>query len=122
MLTNEEVIRELWSAIECRDWGAMCSLCDERCVFTLPQSGERYNREGFVRLNREYPGDWHVNVETLIECENWVVTEVTVSFHDRSDRGVSLFRIDNGKVVEIREYWPEPFDVPAWREGWTERL
>ncbi|SDB85887.1 nuclear transport factor 2 family protein [Paraburkholderia lycopersici] len=122
MLTNSDVVREVWSAIERRDWDVLRSLCDERCIYTLPQSGERYSRDGFVRLNREYPGEWHVNVQSLIGCETWVVTEVTVSFRDRIDTGVSLFRVDSGRVVEIREYWPEPFEVPAWRNDWAERL
>ena len=121
-MNNRETVRALWAAIEARDWRTVEALCDARLVYSLPQSGEIHDRDGFLRMNREYPGDWHITLDHLVDGDEWIVTEVTVSFGDRSDRGVSLFRLSGGKVVELREYWPEPFPVPAWRLAWrTER-
>ncbi len=121
MPSNEEVVRELWGAVDRRDWVAVESLCDERCTFTLPQSGEKYGREGFLRVNREYPGDWHIFVNHIIGGGDWVVSEVMTTFPGKVDQGVTLFRLDQGKIMEIREYWPEPFPVPDWRAIWMEQ-
>lgn len=117
-MTNREIVCALWAAIEARDWRVVEELCDASLVYSLPQSGEVYDRGGFLRVNREYPGDWHVSVEHVVDGGDWLVTEVTVSIDDRVDRGVSLFRVVGAKVVELREYWPEPFPVPEWRLAW----
>jgi hypothetical protein len=85
--------------------------------------GERFDRAGWLRLNREYPGGWHVHLRTVLDAGEWVVTEVDVTFDERPDgrpdRGVSLLRWRDGRLVELREYWPEPFSVPGWRAGWS---
>lgn len=117
-MKNQDTVRVLWAAIEARDWTSVESVCDERLTYSLPQSGETHGRDQFLRINREYPGEWHVFLEHLVDGNDWIVTEVTVSFGDRVDRGVSLFRFMEGKIVEIREYWPEPFAIPAWRLAW----
>jgi ketosteroid isomerase-like protein len=117
-LANAEVVRAFWSAIEARDWERVHEVCDERFVYTLPQSGERFDRERFVRMNREYPGDWHLSIDTLVEGGELVVTEVAVSSDARVDRAVSFFEVRGDKILSLREYWPEPFAIPEWRRGW----
>jgi ketosteroid isomerase-like protein len=118
MESDEQLVRHLWSAIDRREWSVVESLCEQCFSYTLPQSDEVFGREDFIRLNKEYPGDWRIRVEHLICASPWVVTEVLVEFPDKRDRGVTFFRVHGGKVVEIREYWPEPFPVPAWRQTW----
>ena len=34
---------------------------------------------------------------------------------------VSLGELRGGKVVQVTDYWGEPFTPPAWREGLAER-
>jgi hypothetical protein len=118
-VSRSEAIRGLWAAIDERRWHDVHALLHADFAARLPQSGERFNAAQYVRVNREYPGDWRVRVSSVIEGGDWVVTEVEVSFPDHVDRGVSLFRFEGDKVIELREYWPEPFDVPEWRAKWA---
>lgn len=82
----------------------------------FPQSGERFDRDGFLRLNRDYPGDWHIRLVSVVDGSDCIVTEVEVDIDGRTDRAVSFFHVREGKVAALREYWPEPFAVPEWRK------
>lgn len=118
-MTNEQVVRALWDALERRDWPRVEALCSPSLVYTLPQSGEVHDRADYLRMGREYPGEWHLVVERLVDGGEWIVTEVKVTFPDRVDCGVTFFRVCDGQVLEMREHWPEPFEVPVWRQAWT---
>lgn len=37
-------------------------------------------------------------------------------------RVVSFFELRDGLIWRITEYWPDPFEGPAWRSEWVERL
>lgn len=117
-MVGVEVVRGVWAALEERDWPRLESLLDPSFTATFPQSGERFDGERWLRLNREYPGDWHLRVQHVFDAGDWIVTEVDVQLDGRTDRAISLFRVCAGKVAELREYWPEPFPVPEWRRAW----
>ncbi len=55
----------------------------------------------------------------LVEAGPEVVTEVEVEVDGRTDRAVSFFRLRDGQLGELREFWPDPFPVPDWRRGWS---
>jgi hypothetical protein len=103
--------------MEARDWRAVADVLDPAFRAVLPQSGERFDREGFLKMNRDYPGDWHIRVCNVVDGGEWIVTEVEVDIDARTDRAVSFFCVRNGKIVALREYWPDPFAVPEWRRG-----
>lgn len=121
-MTNLELVQQLWRAIEAREWQALELLCSEELTYTLPQSGEVHDRAGFIKMNQQYPGEWHASIERLIDGGDFIVAEVIVAFPDRRDIGISICRCAGGAIVEIREYWPEPFPVPDWRLGWAQNL
>lgn len=87
-------------------------------VGVFPQSGERFDKSSYLEMSKKYPGDWHIAVRNILDAGEWVVTEVEVTLDNRTDVGVSLFRLSGEKVVELREYWPEAFPVPEWRLVW----
>ena len=107
----------LWHAMESRDWSKVADLLSPEFRAEFPQSAERFDRSGFLKLNRDYPGDWHIQIRHLVDGGEWVVTEIEVEIDGRTDRGVSFFRVHNGRIVSIREFWPEAFPVPEWRRG-----
>ena len=56
-----------------------------------------------------------------------VVTEVEVELTAdngavRQDRAVSFFRLRDGRIAYLREYWPESYTAPGWRAQWVERM
>jgi hypothetical protein len=39
----------------------------------------------------------------------------------RRDHAVSFFELCDGRIAREADYWPEPYDAPAWRAAWVER-
>lgn len=115
MSEASDTVVGLWKAMEARDWSALEGLLAPAFRAEFPQSGERFDREGYLRLNREYPGDWHIRLSSIVDGTECVVTEVEVDIDGRTERAVSFFHVREGKVTVLREYWPEPFAVPEWR-------
>lgn len=113
--TAEELAVELWQRMEARDWAGVAARLAPEFVAEWPQSGERFDRDGFLEVNRRYPGDWHIELVHVVASGEEAVTEVAVSIDGRVDRAVSFLRTSGGRITRIREFWPDPMDVPEWR-------
>ncbi len=51
------------STLESRDWDAFATLLAPHVVYECPQTRERVRgRDGLVRFNQEFPGDWHLEL------------------------------------------------------------
>ncbi|MGB8029177.1 MAG: hypothetical protein WCF30_05875 [Terracidiphilus sp.] len=50
------------------------------------------------------------------------VKEYTVDYRERSAFTVSIMEFRNGKVVHETQYFADPFDAPAWRSQWVEKM
>ena len=114
-----QVVRALWAAFQARDWKRARALLRDDLVATWWTSGERFTRaEGFVRAQSEYPEGWTIR---LIECERLedgrVMSLVRVDHPPHSFYATSLFRLDDGRIVAIDEYWAMAEPPPAWREA-----
>jgi len=56
----EALARRYIETMEARDWEAWTALLAEDVVYEMPQTRERVTRrDALLRLNQEYPGDWH---------------------------------------------------------------
>jgi hypothetical protein len=115
MKTMADTVRSFWEMIRAKEWEKLHDLLHEGFRAEFPQSGEWFTRQQFVSMNRSYPGEWSIRLRDLYQCEQCVVTEVEVAIDGRTDRGISFFRVENGKVIHLREFWPEPFSIPEWR-------
>jgi hypothetical protein len=95
MRKAKDIAVSLWLEMEARNWDAVADLLDPSFRAVLPQSGERFDREGFLKMNRDYPGDWHIRVGNVVDGDGWIVTEVVID--GRTDRAVSFFRCATGR-------------------------
>lgn len=53
--------------------------------------------------------------------ELWV-TEYVIAYDGRPINTVSIMEFRAGKVVRETQYFAEPFEPPAWRAHWVERM
>ncbi|MEU0149586.1 nuclear transport factor 2 family protein [Streptomyces sp. NPDC006288] len=113
------------AAADARDWDAFAATLADDVVYDLPQSRERIlGRERYVRFNQEYPGDWHVRVERIVADgegrQAAVRTVCTVGSEEMP--AVHFFSFDaGGRITEVTDFWPEPYEPPAGREHLVER-
>ncbi len=69
-----------------------------------------------------YPGVWRCTVRTILAEGDRVMTIAEVADPTVSVTALSLFRIRNGQITELVEYWPDPYVAPAWRSQWVTRI
>ncbi|MEV7239257.1 nuclear transport factor 2 family protein [Streptomyces sp. NPDC056231] len=118
-------VETYWTAAETRDWDTFAATLAEEVLYDLPQTRERIRgKERYLRFNREYPGDWHVRVERIVADRAGeqvaVRTLFTVGLEEM--HAIHFFTGDDqGRIVEITDFWPEPYEPPAGREHLAER-
>ena len=122
---SAQAVRLLWERMEARDWEGVAAQLHPDVVVDWPNTAERMRgRENYVAVQREYPGDWHVEVLRIVDGGDQVASEVRVDHDGKQFYASSFFELADGKIVGAIEYWSrgEPDPAPSWRAGWTEPL
>lgn len=121
---NQQVVQRLWEAFDAFEFEAAGPLLHDDFVCEYPQSRERIRgRDNFVAVNAHYPGRWRITMQRIVASGEQVATEVTLTNEEgRTECAVSFFELRDGKILREIDYWPEPYDAPAWRAQWVERM
>jgi limonene-1,2-epoxide hydrolase len=118
---NLLTIERFWRTFETLDFEEAAKFLHREYVAEWPQSGERIRgSENFVAVNKLYPFHWQVSIVRLFAGGNQVVSEVRLEHADELVFAVSIFTFEDGKIIREIDYWPEPYDPPAWRARWVE--
>ncbi len=91
-----------------------------------PQSGERLSKAAALRMT-EYPQLSGTNpkftYKRMLGAENLFVVEGTIDYGDGIPVSyVGIGEIRDGKVARMTEYFANPFEAPAWRADFVERM
>jgi GNAT superfamily N-acetyltransferase len=110
-------VRTLWSRIQARDWAGARALLRDDLQATWWTSGERFEgADHFISVQQRYPEGWTIRP---IECERLedgrVISLTRVDHPPRTYYATSFFRVDDGKIIGIDEYWATVEPPPAWR-------
>lgn len=120
-----QVVARFWETMQTNDFRAAAELLDEAFVLEWPQSGERIRgRASFIAVNERYPaaGPWRFSVHRLLADGPEVATDVSVTDGALWARALTFSTVRGGLIVRQVEYWPDPYEAPAWRAAWVERL
>jgi ketosteroid isomerase-like protein len=121
---NKQVVEGFWAAMQTNEFKAAGEFLHDDYVLEWPQSGERIRgRANFVAINEYYPahGRWEFTIHRIIAEENEVVSDVDVTDGVITGRVITFSTVRDGKIVRQIEFWPDPFEPPAWRAGWVEK-
>jgi ketosteroid isomerase-like protein len=117
------MVQSLWSAFDRFEFDAVAELLHDDFICDWPQSRERIRgRDNFIAINTHYPGQWRIEVTRLVAAGDEVVTEIVARHQDQANPAVSFFHFRDGKIISIREYWPEPYEAQPWRKQWVESM
>ena len=53
---------------------------------------------------------------------NLWVTEYSITYQGRAAYTVSIMEFRDGKVVHETQYFSDPFEAPAWRSQWVQKI
>lgn len=110
-------IHGFWDAVLRQDGAAIRAYFHPHAWVNWHNTNEHFTVEEFIRANCEYPGQWDGEVEALVTAGDRIVTAAHVynqegmSFH-----AASFFRVTDGKIASIDEYWGDDGEAPQWRQ------
>lgn len=110
-------IRAYWNDALRQDEEALAECFDRDAHVSWHCTNERFTAAEFIRANCAYPGEWEGELERVHEMGDLIITAARVwarggepSFHV-----TSFFRMKNGKISSIDEYWGDDGEAPKWR-------
>ena len=92
-----------------------------------PQSGERLSKQGLMRLADAYQQNTGTRpkfaYKRMLGGGDVFVVEGTIDYGDGIPVSyVGIGEVRDGKVARVTEYFANPFEAPAWRAGFVERM
>ena len=129
---NKAAIERFKKALESGDLAALSRLQGEIAaddfVQEWPQSGERIRGKAAAKkINDNYAGATGTSPKMSnprIKGEGDIyVLEATIDYGDGTPVSyVGIAEFKDGKVAKITEYFANPFEAPAWRADYVERM
>jgi hypothetical protein len=127
--------RELAAAMEAvlqsGDFGKLTQLIQEYgtddFVQEWPQSGERLTKAASLRLAEHYPEmsgtSPTFSYKRMLGGGDVFVVEGTIDYGDGVPVSyVSIGELRDGKIAKVTEYFANPFEAPAWRADFVEKM
>lgn len=121
-MTAEDVIREFWGAMGSNDFALAAERLSPDFEYFMPQSGEFFQgRAAFAAINTAYPaeGPWRFVVRRVVANGAEGVSDVVVTDGAITARAVTFHWVADGLITRQVEYWPDPYEAPAWRSEWV---
>ncbi len=120
---NRTVVEQFWAAVKAKDWDAHDRLVAEDYVQEWPQSGERIRGRANSRAIKEnYPTARTPQLCRILGAGDLWVMETMIDYGSEIARGVHVIELSDGKIVKETDYFAQPFEAPAWRAPWVERM
>jgi hypothetical protein len=120
-----EAVEQFWSLMMTNNFRSVGSVLSDEFILEWPQSNERIRgRDNFVRMNEEYPahGPWSFMINRVVGNDSEAVSDVSITDGVEHARAISFFSVDDGLIVKLIEYWPEPTRAHENRAHLVERF
>ena len=124
-MNNKQILENFWETMGTNDFHAASQLLHDDYILEWPQSGERLvGKDNFAAINTNYPaeGKWRFRINHIVAEEDMVVTDVSVTDGKVTGRAITFSTIRDGKILKQIEFWPDPFEAPAWRAQWIQKM
>jgi hypothetical protein len=118
------ILDEHWAASAAGDLEKEHDIYDDDVVVDYPQSGERIvSRHNIQALRGHHPSKpAGFTIRRIFGNGDLWITEYVIVYDGRRVPTVSIMEFREGKVIHETQYFAEPFEPPAWRARWVERM
>jgi hypothetical protein len=126
-MPEEQILEALnahWHASAAGDLDAEHEIYEDDAICDYPQSGERIlGRRNLQAVRSLHPGKPSgFKVRRILGVGDLWITEYTIDYQGHSAFTVSIMEFRNGKVVHETQYFADPFEAPAWRSEWVQKI
>lgn len=113
-----------WAASASGDQEAEHAIYRGDVICDYPQSGERIRgRRNLQALRSHHPDrPSGFTVRRVSGQGSLWVTEYIIIYDGRPSYVVSIMEFRGDKVAHETQYFADPFEAPAWRAQWVERM
>jgi len=117
LVPSVRAVRQLWAAVQARDWAAMRARLKDDLQVTWWTSGERFtSADAYVEVQRRYPEGWTIRLLEAQRLEDGrVLSLVRVDHPPGTFFCTAIARVDEGVIGAIDEYWATLEAPPDWR-------
>ena len=116
-------LEQHWAASDANDFETEHRIYHEDAVLEYPQSGERTRGRSNIQNQRtSQPSKKRFAVQRMIGSGNLWVTEFILTYDGKPSYTVSIMEFKDDKVARETQYFADPFEAPAWRSQWVERI
>lgn len=114
---NRAIVDRYNERAAARDLDGMAEILATDVVVEFPQSGEKFDRETFLLVHRNFPGGLPKiePLRTTGRDDFWVVEHRLDYGQGRPYTAVTMLELRDGKAVHMRVIFGEDFDPPEWR-------
>ena len=128
---NREMAAKFEEVLKSGDFGGMSALVKEYAsddfVEEWPQSGERLTKDASMRMAESYPAMSGTTptfkYRRMLGGGDIYVIEGTIDYGDGVPVSyVGVGELRDGKIARMTEYFANPFEAPAWRADFVERM
>jgi ketosteroid isomerase-like protein len=124
---QEEQIRaaldQHWAASDANDFETEHLIYLEDAVLEYPQSGERTRGRHNIQGQRaSQPNKKRFTIRRIIGSGDLWVTEFILAYDGKPSYTVSIMEFTGVKVARETQYFADPFEAPASRAKWVERM
>ena len=115
MADHHEAVRvldDLWEMIEAQQWDKIPDLLDPAVRISYVHTGEVFDAESYVRINRDYPGRWHATVHDMVGDGDRAVSRTRIYDGEQTFWVASFATIRDGRLTELVEVWTEEGQQP----------
>lgn len=122
MENREKLIRDFWSFFDQREFEKAKSLLHEEFIAMWETTNEVFpSRDAFIKVNVDYPGNWHTIPQKVELFGKEGVSIVSVYYDDQPDRyfATSFYEFKDNLIRKITEYWATVEKPPEWRKNYV---
>jgi hypothetical protein len=112
-----------WAASDANDFVTEHRIYHEDAVLEYPQSGERTRGRSNIENQRSgQPSNKRFSIRRIIGSGDLWVTEFILTYDGKPSYTVSIMEFRGDKVARETQYFADPFEAPAFRAQWVERM
>ena len=104
-MDSAALAQALWADIGAQRWDALAAYFLPGALIFWHNTDECFTAEEFVRANREYPGNWRIEIERVHALADAAATAVRVYGPDgTSFHAASFFTFRHGKIEDMARF------------------
>ena len=128
---TREMAAKFDEVLKAGDFGKLAALTQEYAaddfVEEWPQSGERLSKAASIKLTENYPEmsgkSPTFKYRRMLGGGDIFVVEGTIDYGDGVPVSyVSIAEMRDGKIARVTEYFANPFEAPAWRADFVDKM